>query len=276
MRPAFLVELTLKFREKSAGFSEDRPHCRVYFPLDEATEEEGGLPLAPHFLPLEPGDLLDAMPADLEPAPLPAWIDEQREIAALQDRVIEEVIATESAGTFTNPEFKLNARAGEGEAAFRARCKEAVEAAVDEGTRALHDKVRREVDSLEARIRKIEAERAKHDGARSSHQTAELLNAGQTVLSWFTGRNRSLSSLADHRRKVSEAGARVEEADRELATLRRELFEIEEKLEEQIKSLRVREEQKVLATRALEIGLSRRDIVVQRAGILWVPVCRRL
>ena len=112
--------------------------------------------------------------------------------------------------------------------------------------------------------------------ARSSHQTAELLNAGQTVLSWFTGRSRSLGALADHRRKVSEAGAKVEEADREIAVLRRELYELEAGVEDQVKALQVREEQKLLAIRPLEIALQPRDVVVQRVGILWVPVCRRL
>lgn len=267
-RPGLLVELNLRFDEEKAGFVEDRRQFRLYYPLED------DLPLAPLYLPLEPSDLLTALPDCTDP--LPDWVDEPSELKSLIERVVDEVLAQESTGFWTNPGLKLNGRSGETEEQFRARCDEAAERQMEGAAARQHDKIRREVDAIEAKIRTLEQKRERQESERSSKQTAELINAGETMLAWFTGRRKSLSQLASHRQKVSEAGRKVEEVDEELTELRRELFELETGLEAAVEKAGTERRLLLTQTRQLEVHLEREDIRVLRGGILWIPVTRRL
>jgi hypothetical protein len=274
LRPGLLVQLSLRFDERRAGFLEERQENRLYFPLEDE------LPFAPLYLPLEAEDLIEQVPPDYQADPLPPWVDEAEEVERLVQQVVEQVIATESSCYWVNPSLKLNSHAGENEEAFRQRCRAVVETRIDAATAGMHEKIKKEVDRLEEKVRKLEAQRAKRESERSSRQTRELINAGETLLGWFTGRHRHLSTtagrLASHRQQVSDATEKVEEIDGELAEIRRELFELEGGLDADIQKLRTAEELLLLQTRAQELTLDSSDVKLQRAGILWVPVNARL
>jgi hypothetical protein len=102
------------------------------------------------------------------------------------------------------------------------------------------------------------------------------VNVGETVLSFFTGRSKSLSTAATRRRQVVEAAGRLEDAQGELAAAREAAFELEQELERKIQEIEVREGQARGATTEREIRLDRQDVRVVSAGVLWIPVSRRL
>lgn len=270
LRPALLVQLRLRFDEERAGYVDEQEESRVFFPLEDA------LPLAPLVLPLQEADLLDAAPADALYDALPDWMDEPRELEKLVKDVVARVVAEESRGMWANPTLKLHGRPGEGRAAFDARCAAAVEARVEDAVGALRTTYEKKADALEDRIRRLDERRTREASSHAGKQAEEWMNVGETVLSFFTGRKKSLTTVATRRRQVVEAGQRVESVDAELAEAREAAYLLEQELAAKIAELREREGRATAATVEREIRLEREDVRVLRSGLLWVPVSRRV
>lgn len=269
-RPAVLAELVLRFDEARAGFVEDVHEWRVWFPLHPTGPE------APRKVDLVAGDLLLAPPEGGRFAPLPPWIDEKKKLAAMEKRVVEDLIRTETRGLYSNPALKLYARAGESREAFDARCRAAVEERVDAALADRRERFQQAADRLEDQIRAAEARLAEAEGVARARQTEEVVNLGATVLSWFTGRTRSVSTAVSKRRQAVQANHKVERHQGELARLREKAFDLERSLEAELEAVRAKEEKALQATVELPIRLQRGDIDLRRFGILWVPVTRRI
>jgi hypothetical protein len=270
LRPALLVQLRLRFDEERAGYVDEQEESRVFFPLEDA------LPMAPLVLPLQEADLVDTPLADGLYDPLPDWMDEPKELEKLVKDVVARVVAEESRGMWANPTLKLHGRPGESRADFDARCAAAVEARVDDEVGTLRATYEKKVDTLEDRIRRLDERRAQEATAHAGKQAEEWMNVGETVLSFFTGRKKSLTAVATRRRQVVAAGQRVESADAELAEAREAVYALEQELEDKIAALCEREGRALGATVEREIRLERDDVRVLRSGLLWVPVSRRV
>ena len=269
-RPSLLVELVLRFDEDRAGFLDERHEHRVFFPLEDS------LPLAPLVLPLRETDLLEDAPADGRFDTLPTWMDEPRDLEKVVKEVVARVIAEESAGMWSNPTLKLYGKPGEPRADFDGRCAAAIRERVDDAVARLRESAEKKADQLEDRIRRLEEREAREAASHKSRQAQEWVNVGETVLSFFTGRSKSLSTAATRRRQVVEAAGRLEDAQGELAAAREAAFELEQELERKIQEIEVREGQARGATTEREIRLDRQDVRVVSAGVLWIPVSRRL
>ncbi len=270
LRPALLVRLSVRFDEEKAGYVDEREESRVFFPLEDA------LPLAPLVLPLLEADLMDAPPAGATYDPLPAWIDEPKEVEKIVKDVVARVLAEETRGMWVNPTLKLHGRPGETRAAFDARCAAAVEERVEEALATLRTGFERKSDTLEDRVRRLEERRAREAETHASRQAEEWMNVGETVLSFFTGRKKSITTVATKRRQTVAAAGRVDAIDAELAEAREAAFALEQELEAKVAELRERESRALGATTEREIRLERDDVRVLRSGILWIPVSRRL
>ncbi len=269
LMPGLLVAVALTFDEARVGYRDERIEHRLYFPLGEE------LPAEPVLLPLQPSDLLDEPPPGSRLDPLPAWLDEQKEVERAVSRVVDTILREESAGYYTNPVLKLHGNAGEDEGQFLARCESAVEERIDDALAAFHTQVKRKVENADAKIRKLDSERKRLASDHAGRQTQEMFNAGEMLLSFFSGRSRSVTSLASHRRSVNAASARVEEVDAEIQAINRELYEVEQEVDAEATRLREREEKALNATIYKPIKLDRGDLKVLQSGLLWVPVWRR-
>ncbi|MCB9795160.1 MAG: hypothetical protein H6741_20855, partial [Alphaproteobacteria bacterium] len=269
-RPALHAHLGLRFDEERQGFVLDETLRRVYFPLGDLP------PTEPMAVNLDDRDLLTQPPQGALFEPLPEWMDTDREIKDAEKRVLDEVYRTESRGMFANATLRLYARGGESRESFDARCKEAVEDAIDEKIAALREKIEGQVDRVEDRIRAKEAKIVELEGAVKGRQAEEWLNIGETVLSFFSGRKKSLSSAMSKRRQVGTAQNRVEQANLQVEQWQEEIAELQEQLESQMAEIRAEEEAKLADTEEREVRLERNDIAVKEFSLLWVPVTRAL
>ncbi|MFN7145562.1 MAG: hypothetical protein ACK4YP_17435, partial [Myxococcota bacterium] len=214
LRPALFVRLAIRFDEEKAGYVDEREEARVFFPLEDA------LPLAPLVLPLADADLLTAPPAGATFDPLPGWIDEPREVEKVVKDVVARVLAEETQGMWVNPTLKLHGRPGETRERFDARCADVVEERVAEALGTLKAGFEKKSDALEGKIRRLEEKRGREAESHASRQTEEWMNVGETVLSFFTGRKKSLTTVATKRRQTVAAANRVGAIDTELAEAR--------------------------------------------------------
>jgi hypothetical protein len=269
-RPALMVRLALRFDEEKAGYVDERQETRVYFPLEES------LPLAPLVLPIRETDLRDTAPPSSSWDPLPHWLDEPKEVERAVKDVVAAVISEETQSMWVNPPLKLNGHPNETREAFDARCGAEVNERIDEALAALKDKYEKRSDALEEKIRRAEERRDREAQTHSSRQTEEWVNVGETVLSFFTGRRKSLTTAASKRRQVMNAAGRVDALDADLAALRDEAYSLEQEIEAKALEITGRERRALAATVEREVRLEREDVRVLGAGVLWIPVSRRV
>jgi DNA repair exonuclease SbcCD ATPase subunit len=203
-------------------------------------------------------------------------MDEPRELATLKKQVIQHVYRSETTGMWANKSLKLYGRAEETAEDFLARCQAAARDVYDTKAAKLQLSFDKKLRRLEDRIRKKEARLVELRQTAKARQTDELLNAGETMLSWFTGRRRSLSSAASKRRMTATADAKVEQAELDIDQLGEEMDALRIELEDALQQLEDDAEARVGATEAREVRLEKNDIQVRAFGVLWVPVTRRI
>lgn len=270
-RPALRAEVDLRFDETKGGFVLDETLHRVWFPLGK-----DGLSEAPLAVALEEADLLDAAPDNARFALLPEWLDTAREVKSVARRLKDDIYRSESRGQFINPELKLYAHAEESEEEFRARCEKAVEDLIDEAAAKLKESFEKKADRLEDRLEKKRAQHAELKGVARSRQLEEVVNLGATVLSFFGGRSRRLTSAMTKRRQSSQAAARVDRLEGEIEGLEDDAIALEQELEVKLATIEEDNRAALDATEAREVRLEKSDVGAPRLEILWVPVSRRL
>lgn len=268
--PALLAELTLRFDEDRVGFILDQELARVFFPLSADLDAE------PLPVRLSPSDIEEAPVPGAYFQPLPAELDEKKEWAAFKKRFVDEVYRTERAGMFVNKKLKLYGRAGESEEEFTARCQEAIDARVDEGLVKLKERFQKKLDRLEDRIAAKEGKLEELRGVARSRQLEEAAGIGATLLSFFGGRSRRLSSVATRRRQTAQAGARVEQAEAEIERLSADAEALQAELLEAEANLQDKEDKALAQIEERQVRLEKADIRVDSFGLLWVPIRRRV
>jgi hypothetical protein len=270
LRPALYAELRLRFDEERAGFVLDHRERRVWFPIDEGL---GGEPLAAK---LEADDLQRGFPEGARFHPLPDALDEAKELKRLQKQVVDDVYRSDTRGLFTNPKLRLWSKGGESRGDFDARCSAAIEDRLDAGIGKLKDKIETRVDRLDARIRAKEQKRGGLESQAKARQLQEAVYIGETVLSWFGGRKKSLNSAMSKRRMTSNAQDRVEALDLEIQQLQDDAVQLRNDLLDEVQELRDTEEALLDFTEERQVRLEKNDIQVVQFGVLWVPVTPRI
>ncbi|MCB9647625.1 MAG: DUF853 family protein [Deltaproteobacteria bacterium] len=268
--PALYADLNLRFDEDRVGFIVDRRLARVFFPLEDRLPDE------PMPVRVEAQDLLPEAPKDALFAPLPTWMDEAKELSALQKRVLDDVFRTESEGMFANKTLKLYGRAGETEAEFRARCEAEVQAAVDDEVAKLKDKFEAKADKIQDRLSDKEKKLAEQESLARSRQLEEAVNIGSTILSFFGGRKKSLGSAVTKRRQSAQAGARADQTEAEIERLKADAEALEADLMEEVEAIETKHKRALDDIETKEVRLEKTDIRVEAFGVLWVPVTRRV
>ncbi len=99
----------------------------------------------------------------------------------------------------------------------------------------------KKVAAAEEKLRRATARSDEAKSRASSRQTEEWLNAGQTLLSFFGGRKKSLTTLATKRRQALDAGARVETLEGDVASAEAALAALRDELAAAAASARAEE-----------------------------------
>lgn len=270
LRPALLADLELRFDEDRQGFLLDHHELRVWYPLDD------GLPDAPVALQLAAGDLLPSPPDGALFEPLPSWVDEAHELASLQRQVLDEVYRSETRGMFVHTALKLHGKAGESREDFEARVATAIDDRIDADIAKLKERFERDGKRLEDKLAAKEAKLVEYRGVVRSRQAEEVVNVGETIMSWFSGRKKSVSTAVSKRRQSATAQQRVQRTEQEIADLQQDIYELERALEEKVGEIRAEHQELADRIEDKEVRLEKNDIRLARFGIVWIPATRRM
>ena len=269
-KPALYAEVVLRFDEDRVGFVLDQHEHRVWFPL------HGSLPSQHLGLPLQPEDTSDDAPPKSVFTGLPDWIDEAKELKALQKQVVEDIYRQETSGMFVCKPLRLYGKAGETRADFELRCESAIDELADAKIAKLRESFEKKADRLQAQISKKEDSVERLQSDLKARQAAEVINVGEMVLSMFTGRRRSVSGAVSRRTTSMRAKTRVTEAESALERMAADVEELAAELEEKIAMIEDGERRHLDAIEEREVRLEKTDTQVRQFGILWVPASRRI
>lgn len=271
-RPALHAVLRLQFDERQDDFILHQRHHYVAFPIDGV----GSVGDKFDVVPLEDEDLLSTADNEAVFTELPADFDEAQELKKAQDDLSDHLYRTLTATRFANPKVKLYSKPGESREDFVARCGEAAEDLADQAAvklkNSLDTKIKRVSDRLDKAQKKVEQLSLTEKGRKLEG----LWNAGAMLVSLFTKRRKSFSSVLGSSRRALEADSRTTTAESEVEKLQAELLELQQDLETKLQDLE--DEHAALAEKVeeRELRLDRSDITVERFEILWVPVTRRV
>ncbi|MFT5586450.1 MAG: hypothetical protein ACI9VR_004049 [Cognaticolwellia sp.] len=269
-KPALYAELVLRFDEDRVGFVLDQHEHRVWFPL------HGSLPTEHLGLALQPQDTTDDAPSNGVFTALPDWMDEVKELKALEKQVVEDIYRQETAGMFVCKPLKLYGKSGETRADFELRCETAIDERSDVKIAKLKDSYEKKADRLQAQISKKEDSIERLQSDLKARQAAEVINVGEMVLSMFTGRRRSVSGAVSRRTTSMRAKTRVTEAESGLERLAADVEELAAELEEKMVAIEDAERKHLGAIEERQVRLEKADIQVRQFGVLWVPASRRI
>jgi hypothetical protein len=270
LRPALWADISLRFDDDPKGFVVEQRAHHVWFPLRD------DLPETPLRVALEPDDVMEASPDGARYADLPSWADQSKEFTALKKRVVDDLYRSESRGMWLNAKLKVYGRGEEPREDFDVRCREAAEEAADAEAAKLKSKFETKLDRLHEKVRRKEQSLAKLEGALKARKVEEAVNIGETLLSFFGGRKRSLSSAMTRRRMTSSTDQRLEQAQDDLSELQAEAIELDSELADALDEISERWLEVVDQTEERAVGLEKNDIQVRTFGVLWVPVTRRI
>ena len=154
---------------------------------------------------------------------------------------------------------------------FRQQCVDAAEDNQEEEVAKLEASYGRKADSLEAKLANEERELREDQQELARRKTNEYASYGETILSWFGGRRRSISSSLSKRDMRARAEDDVLESEETIAEIREDLVELHEELEAELQA--IEEKWTAVALNIEEIPLSpyKKDIDTDFFGVAWLP-----
>ncbi len=269
-KPAVYADIELRFDEDKAGFVLDHRERRVWFPL------AGSSPPSPRAADIEDEDLLERPENPGRFSPLPEWLDEKSELKAMRKAILDDVYRSETRGMFSHKKLKLYGRPEESREDFEERCHHQIERRIDEDLAKLHDRYSKKADRLQAKQDTKRAKLVEYEGVVRSRKAEEVVNIGETVFSFFSGRRRSVTSVMSRRRQTQKASDRLERTKAEIIDLEEQAADLQERLSDDVEETRSKHENLLDEIVEKEVRLEKKDIRIHAFGLLWIPVTRRL
>lgn len=271
-RPGLRAVLRLQFDERKDDFVLSQVHQFVAFPLEDTNDPASLF----RSVELDPDDCLSKPPEEGRFAELHESFDQLEELKSAEKELAEHVYRTLTATRYVNKDVKLYSAPEEEKDAFLERCREEAQQLEDKAAEKLQSKLESKTRRLEERMRKAQDKVERLQQSEKGKKMEQLWNAGEMLLSLFTKRRKSFSTVLSKSRMAAEATTRADHAEEEVKKLQADLLELQETLELELADLDAEYEAKAANITEKEIRLNKNDIQVERFEIFWVPVSKRV
>ncbi|HEV8582238.1 MAG TPA: ATP-binding protein [Thermoanaerobaculia bacterium] len=206
--------------------------------------------------------------------PLPAAAVKARSYDAWQKALAECLYRTRRCELFRSPTVGEVSRPGEPERDFRIRLAEAAREKRDEQVEALRKKYGAKSTQLQERIRRAQQERERQAGQVQQQTLSTVIHAGGAVLGMFFGRRRTLTSAGAAMRGAGRAFQEkqdVTRAEETLATLEKQLADLNAELEAEVDNLEERFDPEAADLEILGLKPRKTDVEVRFLTLAWAP-----
>ncbi|MGC9523446.1 MAG: hypothetical protein ACP5HG_16415 [Anaerolineae bacterium] len=216
-------------------------------------------------------DLLDRPDLDAYFDEVPETVNESSDLTALRRELDDHLYRARSLTLLHNPATDLYSNPGESQREFRLRVSQVARELRDEEVDELEDRYEDKLDTLEDRLRSAEAQLEKREADARMRKQDALITAGETVLSLFSGRRRSISAAA---RKVSRATTTksdIQEAEEKIEDVQADIEKLKEKLKEKTDAIVAEWESALDDFEEIVITPRRTDVEINLLALAWVP-----
>ena len=182
---------------------------------------------------------------------------------------------------YRNRALKLYSRPGETEEQFAARADEAAQAAADQETAKIRDRLEAKQDRLERALETARRRSEELEVEEKSRTTTELLaGAGQVLSVLLGGRGRTktiasagraIGSAASRRGMTTRAGERRRTAEEKIEASEQSLEELEQEIVDEVAEIDEKWDGKAQEIDAVEVRLESSDVRLVELALVWVP-----
>jgi hypothetical protein len=197
-------------------------------------------------------------------------------LTAAKAALVDHLYRTLTATRFVNRAVQLYSRPEETRDQFQERCADAADNLEDDAAVKLRLKLQTKIDRLEQQMLKAKDKVERLAQSASGKKMEGLWNAGEMLLSMFSKRRKSFSTVLNKSRQAVEASTRSDQAEAEVERLEQQLLSLQEEMQTALDDLDKEYAEKAQAIEATEIRLARKDIVVDTFEVLWIPVSARI
>ncbi|MDY0018910.1 MAG: type IV secretion system DNA-binding domain-containing protein [Anaerolineae bacterium] len=222
-------------------------------------------------LKLTPRDLIDRPEPEACFDVLPERMNEVREFTALQKDLEDHLYRTSSLTLFYSPAAKVYSEPGEDIRAFKMRLTQEARELRDAEVDKLEDRYSAKLKTLEERLRKAKATLAKKEADARTRKQDALLSAGETIISLFAGRRRSISSAATKVSRASTANIDVEAAEEQIEAVQQEMQTLQETLKQETDAIVAQWDAALEKIEEVAITPKRTDVELALFVLAWMP-----
>lgn len=206
-------------------------------------------------------------------ASVPEEINTERELRAIASDLANWLYTNKQLSITIHPSLGIHQQPDESDRAFTIRLQDAARQQRDAEVDKLKSKYRTQLERLRERLKRSEKDLAQDQEELSSRKTQELVNIGESVLSFFLGRrsSRTLSSVVSKRGMTSKAKGEIERTQQEIAELQAEITDLEKELEIAADEITHKWADILDDLTKEEVKPRRTDIDVMLTAVGWMP-----
>ncbi len=215
---------------------------------------------------------LDDRPApDARFASLDAPLNDARILATLRKDFEDWAYRQAQATVRANEKLGVYAGPDVNQAEFRTLCSDAARSGRDDEVRTVERSYAAKLDRLQERLGREQRELREDESELSQRKMEEMGTHAETLLSFFGGRKKRISSSLTKRRLTSQSKADVEESLETIEEVKKQIEELEIEQAEALKE--VTQKWSDIADDVAEIAVTpmKKDVLLDIFGVAWFP-----
>jgi len=274
--PGILGSASVRFVDRKRNID----HQVSQLLLAEPPRDVGGLDWGEaEVLPITSDRLLsepEAVPEAKGPyfAPAPEMANSARELKRLRKALSDWLYYNKRLPIKVHPTLGVFKAPGEREREFRMRVRQAARERRDAEIDKIQAKYEKKLDKLERKLDRLSQVLEDTQDEYEARKREMMLSAGETVLSFFMGRRRSVTTVASKQRLANRLKRKIEDTQEEMAELQKEMEELNAALAEEIEEIRRKWDEVLDEIATEELRPRRSDVHVEDVYLAWRPFWR--
>jgi hypothetical protein len=222
--------------------------------------------------PLDPRALEVQPLPDARFAPMPVWLANAKSFNAAQKDFADWLYRKGTTRIYANDTLKVFSTPEDSLASFRQKCDDAARQALKADTEQVESAFAVKLNALARKVDRQEAIVGKYEDQVDRRRMEEMGTNFELFFSIFSRRKRSLSNALSKGRMTSSARAELEAADQALDSLQDEYQDLQAQKNDALKEAQDRWARTVGAINEVPLTPLRKDIFIEVAALVWVPV----
>lgn len=224
-----------------------------------------------HNPPVDDRALDRAPVADARFASLGGPLADAKQLRAMETDFVDYVVRHGAVTIRANDKLKVYAGPDVDDATFRQSCEDAADDLMQDELDKVKARFETRLKSTEEKLRKEERELAEDEAEFKSRKGEEYAKHAETLLSFFGGRRKSLSSSLSKRRMAEKAKADIEESEQTIADLQEQLGDLKGEMEAALDEVEAKYDALIAGTKEIDVAPRKTDIRVRLFGVAWMP-----